>query len=52
MFYGRFGKTHQDTCYNEFYGRFQLRGNGTESSGEIKILMDLDEPIEGKMFLL
>ncbi len=22
--YGRFGKTHQDTCYNEFYGRFQL----------------------------
>lgn len=23
-------------------------GDGTESSGEIKILMDLDEPIEGK----
>ena len=27
-------------------------GNGTESSGEIKILMDLDEPIEGKNVLI
>ncbi len=27
-------------------------GNGTQSSGEIKILMDLDEPIEGKNVLI
>ena len=27
-------------------------GNGTQSSGEIKILMDLDAPIEGKNVLL
>lgn len=27
-------------------------GNGTESSGEIKILMDLDEPIEGKNVII